>query len=139
ATSETDFSKPYPFYLAYALDGPVENLGAPAAWIAERKWDGIRGQIIVRNNQLFVWSRGEELVTDKYPEYQVMLTLLPEGTVIDGEILPFKDDVPLSFNHLQTRIGRKTLSQKLLKDVPVSFVAFDVLEWEGVDIRSRPF
>lgn len=139
ATDETDFSKPYPFYLAYALDGPVENLGDPDEWIAERKWDGIRGQVIVRNQQLFVWSRGEELVTDKYPEYQVMLTLLPDGTVIDGEILPFRDDAPLSFNHLQTRIGRKTLSPKLLKAVPVSFVVYDVLEWQGKDIRNRPF
>ncbi|MEO5601336.1 MAG: ATP-dependent DNA ligase [Cyclobacteriaceae bacterium] len=139
STDETDFSKPYPFYLAYALDSGVEGLGDPIDWIAERKWDGIRGQIIVRNGQLFVWSRGEELVTDKYPEYQVMLSLLPEGTVIDGEILPFKNDLPLTFNHLQTRIGRKTLSAKLLKDVPVSFVAYDVLEFQGNDVRGWPF
>jgi len=139
ATDETDLSKPYPFYLAYALDGPVEALGDPSEWIAERKWDGIRGQVIVRNGQLFVWSRGEELVTDKYPEYQVMLNLLPDGTVIDGEILPFKNDQPLSFNHLQTRIGRKSISQKLLNDVPVSFVAYDVLEWQGQDVRQWTF
>lgn len=139
ATDETDRSRPYPFYLAYALDSPVETLGDPTEWIAERKWDGIRGQVIVRNGQLFVWSRGEELVTDKYPEYQVMLNLLPDGTVIDGEILPFKNDQPLSFNHLQTRIGRKSLSQKLLNEVPVAFVAYDVLEWQGEDIRQWPF
>ncbi len=139
ATEETDFSKPYPFYLAYALDGDVKSLGDPSQWIAERKWDGIRGQIIVRKGQLYVWSRGEELVTDKYPEYQVMLKLLPEGTVIDGEILPFKDDVPMSFNFLQTRIGRKTISAKLLKDVQVAFVTYDVLEWNGEDIRSWSF
>jgi DNA ligase 1 len=139
STEEKDFSKPYPFYLAYALEDPVETLGEPSEWIAERKWDGIRGQIIVRNHQLFVWSRGEELVTDKYPEYQVMMDLLPEGTVIDGEILPFKNDLPMSFNFLQTRIGRKTLSPKLLKDVPVSFVAYDVLEWQGEDIRPWRF
>jgi DNA ligase-1 len=135
----TDLSKPYPFYLAYALEDDVSSLGAPDEWIAERKWDGIRGQVIVRAGQLFVWSRGEELVTDKYPEYQVMLKLLPEGTVIDGEILPFKDDVPLTFNHLQTRIGRKTLSAKILNEVPVSFVAYDVLEWKGEDIRNQKF
>ncbi|HYG02150.1 MAG TPA: ATP-dependent DNA ligase [Chryseosolibacter sp.] len=138
AHESNDISKPYPFYLAYALDGAVENLGDPNEWIAERKWDGIRGQVIVRNHQLFVWSRGEELVTDKYPEYQVMLSLLPEGTVIDGEILPFKNGMPLSFNHLQTRIGRKAPGQKLLKEVPVAFVAYDVLEWEGVDVREWP-
>ena len=139
STEEKDFSKPYPFYLAYALEGDVRSLGDPSQWFAERKWDGIRGQIIVRNGQLFVWSRGEELVTHKYPEYQVMLTLLPDGTVIDGEILPFKDDLPMSFNFLQTRIGRKTPSQKLLKDVPVSFVAYDILEWEGKDVRNWKF
>ena len=138
-TDETDISRPYPFYLAYALDGRVEDLGEPAEWIAERKWDGIRGQVIVRSGQLFVWSRGEELVTDKYPEYQVMLSLLPDGTAIDGEILPFKDDRPMTFNYLQTRIGRKTLSQKLLNEVPVAFVAYDLLEWEGKDIRQWPF
>ena len=138
AEEGTDISRPYPFYLAYALEGEVSELGSPAEWFAERKWDGIRGQIIVRNRELFVWSRGEELVTDKYPEFSVMLDLLPDGTVIDGEIMPFKNDQPLSFNHLQTRIGRKTLSPKLLKDVPVAFIAYDVLEYNGNDIREKP-
>lgn len=138
AEETNDISKPYPFYLAYALDGAVETLGEPAEWIAERKWDGIRGQVIVRSQNLFVWSRGEELVTDKYPEYHVMLSLLPEGTVIDGEILPFKDGRPLTFNHLQTRIGRKALSPKVLKEVPVTFIAYDLLEWNGVDVREWP-
>jgi DNA ligase 1 len=135
----TDVSKPYPFYLAYALEDSVETLGEPSEWSAERKWDGIRGQIIVRKGKLFVWSRGEELVTDKYPEYQVMLNLLPDGTAIDGEILPFKGDLPMSFNFLQTRIGRKNVSPKLLKDVPVSFVAYDLLEWQGEDVRNWTF
>lgn len=134
--TEKDFSKPYPFYLAYALDNDVHTLGKPSEWFAERKWDGIRGQVIVRNQQLFVWSRGEELVTDKYPEYQVMTTLLPDGTALDGEILPFKNDFPLSFNLLQKRIGRKTISAKLLKEVPVSFIAYDILEFNGEDIRN---
>jgi DNA ligase-1 len=136
ADQETDISKPYPFYLAYALDGDVDVLGDPSEWFAERKWDGIRGQIIVRNHELFVWSRGEELVTDKYPEYAVMLDLLPHGTVLDGEIMPFRDNKPLTFNHLQTRIGRKVLGAKLLKDVPVVFITYDVLEWKGQDIRD---
>lgn len=133
---QVDISKPYPFYLAYALEEDVASLGGTDEWFAEHKWDGIRGQVIVRDGKLFVWSRGEELVTDKYPEFSVMLDLLPDGTVIDGEILPFKDDKPLSFNHLQTRIGRKKLNPKLLKDVPVSFVSYDVLEWRGEDIRG---
>lgn len=133
-----DLSRPYPFYLAYALEGDVSDLGDINDWQAEWKWDGIRGQVIVRNRELFVWSRGEELVTDKYPEFAVFLNLLPDGTVIDGEILPFKNDLPLSFNKLQTRIGRKALSQKQLKDVPVAFVAYDLLEWQGNDVREWP-
>ena len=131
-----DISRPYPFYLAYALEGEVSALGNIDDWQAEWKWDGIRGQVIVRNRELFVWSRGEELVTDKYPEFNVFLDLLPDGTVIDGEILPFKNGLPLSFNKLQTRIGRKSLTQKQLKEVPVAFVAYDLLEWQGVDIRD---
>jgi DNA ligase-1 len=135
AEGSHDISKPYPFYLAYALEGEVSDLGDTNEWFAERKWDGIRGQVIVRKGKLFVWSRGEELVTDKYPEFEVMLKLVPEGTVLDGEIMPFKNDMPLSFNHLQTRIGRKNLGAKLLKDVPVAFIAYDVLEYNGADIR----
>ena len=92
-----DDSRPYPFYLAYALDDPQE-IGEPDEWIAERKWDGIRGQVIVRNGELYLWSRGEELVTDKYPEYEIFKQVIPDGTVLDGEILPFKDGQPLSFN-----------------------------------------
>ncbi len=130
-----DHSRPYPFYLAYALEGDVSTLGDPASWQAEWKWDGIRGQVIVRNGELFVWSRGEELVTDKYPEYQEFLSLLPDGTALDGEILPFKNDQPLTFNHLQTRIGRKSVSQKLLAEVPVVFMAYDLIEFEGIDVR----
>jgi DNA ligase-1 len=133
-----DISRPYPFYLAYALEGAVSELGNIDDWQAEWKWDGIRGQVIVRNRELFVWSRGEELVTDKYPEFRIMLDLLPDGTAIDGEILPFKNDMPLSFNKLQTRIGRKSLTQKQLKEVPVSFVAYDLLEWQGEDVREWP-
>ena len=133
-----DASRPYPFYLAYALEDAPEDLGKESGWIAERKWDGIRGQVIVRNGELFVWSRGEELVTDKYPEYEVFKKL-PDGTVLDGEILPFKDGRPLSFSLLQTRIGRKNLSKKILETAPVIFKAYDLLEWEGQDIRSKPF
>jgi DNA ligase-1 len=133
-----DLSRPYPFYLAYALEGDVSELGDVNDWQTEWKWDGIRGQAIVRNRELFVWSRGEELVTDKYPEFAVLLDLLPDGTVLDGEILPFKENKPMPFSKLQTRIGRKTLTQKQLKDVPISFVAYDLLEWKGEDLREWP-
>ncbi|UII23582.1 ATP-dependent DNA ligase [Fulvivirga ligni] len=133
-----DNSKPYPFYLAYALEDEVDSLGSPDEWIAERKWDGIRGQIIVRDDELYVWSRGEELVTDKYPEYEVLIDKLPNGTVLDGEILPYKDGQPLSFNLLQTRIGRKNLTKSVLQKSPVVFRVYDVLEWQGEDIRQKP-
>lgn len=133
-----DLSKPYPFYLAYALDEGPEDLGAAQEWQAERKWDGIRGQLIVRGDELFVWSRGEELVTDKFPEYAVLAERLPNGTVLDGEILPFKDGRPLSFNLLQTRIGRKNVTKNILKKAPVVLMTYDLLEWEGQDIRQKP-
>ncbi|NJC28166.1 ATP-dependent DNA ligase [Neolewinella antarctica] len=133
-----DISRPYPFYLAYQLEQEPGELGAPDEWQAEHKWDGIRGQVIVRDDELFVWSRGEELVTDKYPEYEPLARLLPNGTVIDGEILPFRDGLPLGFNVLQTRIGRKKVSKKLLQDAPIILMAYDLLEIEGEDIRPRP-
>ncbi|MTI22012.1 ATP-dependent DNA ligase [Fulvivirga sp. RKSG066] len=134
-----DKSRPYPFYLAYALEDGPEGLGKPEEWIVERKWDGIRGQIIVRGGEIYVWSRGEELVTDKYPEYEPLKEKLPDGTVLDGEILPFKDGSPLPFNLLQTRIGRKNLSKNILQKAPVVFKSYDVLEWKGEDIREKPF
>jgi len=133
-----DDSRPYPFYLAYALEDECESLGDPQDWQAEWKWDGIRGQIILRNQNLFVWSRGEELVTDKYPEYASLATSLPQGVVLDGEILPFRDGKPLPFSVLQTRIGRKNLTPKIQREAPVAFVAYDLLEYNGVDIREWP-
>ena len=132
-----DLSKPYPFYLAYALEDEPASLGNPDDWQAEWKWDGIRGQIIKRNHQLFVWSRGEELMTDRFPEFQLLLEHLPKGTVLDGEILPFRDNKPLPFALLQTRIGRKNVTKKQLQEAPVVFVAYDVLERQGVDFRDK--
>ena len=137
---ESDYiSKPYPFYLAYAIENEADNLGDVADWFAEHKWDGIRAQIIVRKGELFVWSRGEELVTDKYPEFAVFTELLPDGTVLDGEILPYPDGQIGTFNDLQTRIGRKTVSKSILKKTPVILKAYDILEWQGKDIRNLPF
>jgi DNA ligase-1 len=157
-----DLSRPYPFYLAYALDDDPGELGDPGEWQAEWKWDGIRGQVIKRGNDLFVWSRGEELMTEKFPEYQAFRELVPDGIVLDGEIigmqaasdklqatsdrteagaqggvggLGFK---PLPFAALQTRIGRKNLGKKQLNEVPVGFIAYDLLEFEGVDLRTAP-
>lgn len=132
-------SKPYPFYLAYAIEGEVSGLGNPADWSAEHKWDGIRSQTIIRDDKLYVWSRGEELVTDKYPEFNMFLGIIPNGTVIDGELLPWIDNNVGSFNDLQTRIGRKTVSAALLKKTPVIIKAYDLLEWKGKDIRQYPY
>ncbi|TDT46656.1 DNA ligase-1 [Maribacter spongiicola] len=138
--NESDYlSKPYPFYLAYAIEGEASDLGDIKEWSAEHKWDGIRSQVILRNNELFVWSRGEELVTDKYPEFEKFVGIIPNGTVIDGEILPFPNGTIGTFNDLQTRIGRKNISAALLKKVPVILKAYDILEWEGKDIRQTPF
>ena len=129
-------SKPYPFYLAYALDLEFDDLGLEEEWIAERKWDGIRGQLIKRNGELFLWSRGEELITDKFPEYQALLDIEADNFVLDGEIMPYKDG-PLSFNQLQTRIGRKNVSKKILESTPVKLIAYDLLELGGIDLRDR--
>lgn len=137
---EDYLSKPYPFYLAYAVeDNFREDLGPISDWSFEHKWDGIRSQVIIRNDEVFVWSRGEELVTDKYPEYQEFLKVIPNGTVLDGEILPFGEGEIGNFNALQTRIGRKNISKALLKNTPVILNAYDLLEWEGKDIRQKPF
>jgi len=131
-----DFSKPYPFYLAYAVEDEVHMLGEPNEWQAEWKWDGIRGQMIKRNNELFVWSRGEELMTEKFPEYHSLKNHLPDGTVLDGEIIPSKNGRPLPFALLQTRIGRKNITKKQLTDAPITFFAYDLLEYEGNDVRE---
>ncbi len=136
-----DLSKPYPFYLAYQLDEAVEALGPPEDWAAEFKWDGIRGQVIVRGGAHFTWSRGEELMTDRFPELAVLPDFLPNGTVLDGELLAwdYKADAPQSFNALQKRIGRKTVPKKLLADAPVVLRAYDLLEHDGHDIRTCSF
>ena len=136
--STADISKPYPFYLAYAIEeGPEEQLGDPADWQAEWKWDGIRGQIIKRNNELFVWSRGEELMTDKFPEYTILKDILPDGIVLDGEIIPAKDGAPLPFAVLQTRIGRKNIARKQLQEAPIAFFVYDLLEYNYEDFRYK--
>ncbi|NAY92605.1 ATP-dependent DNA ligase [Muricauda sp. JGD-17] len=132
-------SKPYPFYLAYAVENDVSHLGPVSEWSMEHKWDGIRAQVIIRNNELFVWSRGEELVTDKYPEYQSLVGIIPNGTVLDGEILPYPNGQIGTFNDLQTRIGRKNISKSLLEKTPVILKVYDLLEWKGKDIRGLTY
>jgi DNA ligase-1 len=133
----SELSRPYPFYLAYALEEELTALGRPEEWQAEWKWDGIRGQLIRRGDALFVWSRGEELMTEKFPEYQEFKDRLPVGTVLDGEIIGFKGEGVLPFAALQTRIGRKNVTKKNLAEVPVGFIAYDLLEFGGEDWREK--
>lgn len=135
--SEDNLSQPYPFFLAHGLAEDVTTLGDALQWHAEWKWDGIRGQVIKRKGQWFVWSRGEELITDKFPEFDEWKTLLPDDLVLDGEILAMKEGKPLPFALLQTRIGRIKTSKRQLTEVPVHFMAFDLLEFEGEDWRSK--
>ncbi|MGZ2258445.1 ATP-dependent DNA ligase [Roseobacter sp. A03A-229] len=139
--ASADASRPYPFYLAYALEDGPEALGVPEEWRAEWKWDGIRGQLILRDGQYFVWSRGEELMTDRFPELARAVDFLPTGTVLDGELLVWhpQTESPASFNALQRRIGRKTVPKKLLAEAPVVLHAYDLLEWQGEDLRDTPF
>ncbi len=135
---DEDLSKPYPFYLAYALEGSPQDLGMLQDWQVEWKWDGIRSQLIVREGRLALWSRGEELITDKFPEFEPLAFSMPSGTVIDGELLPVKDGKPLPFALLQKRIGRKNLTKRILNDVPASIRAYDLLEFDGKDLRRVP-
>lgn len=139
ANAETDeISKPYPFFLAHPLEDEPATLGPPADWLAEWKWDGIRSQLVKRRGEVFLWSRGEDLVSDRFPEIAGPALALPDGVALDGEILSYRDQHPLPFLELQQRITRKTLTKKLLADVPVVFMAYDLLEDDGRDVRHLP-
>jgi DNA ligase-1 len=137
-----DLGQPYPFFLAHQLDVPeselAAKLAAPADWIVEWKYDGIRAQVIKRAGQVWIWSRGEELVSERFPEIVALASALPNGTVLDGELVVWKDGRVASFNLLQQRIGRKVMTKKVLADAPVGFIAYDLLEWQGEDLRERP-
>jgi DNA ligase-1 len=135
-SGDADASRPYPFFLAHPLEGDPAALGDPADWQAEWKWDGIRAQVVRRAGRSFVWSRGEERVTDRYPELAAVADALPDGTVLDGEILPWKGGAVRPFAELQKRIGRKTLGKKLLEDVPAVLMAYDLIEEGGADLRE---
>lgn len=133
-----DNSKPYPFCLAYPLEKELEELGTPDEWLIEYKWDGIRGQIIRRNDEVFIWSRGEELITEQFPEITEAVQQMKGNFVIDGEILAVKDDKVLNFNELQKRLNRKTLTKKMLSEIPIQVFAYDILELENNDLREKP-
>lgn len=132
-----DNSKPYPFCLAYPLEKDLDELGQPDEWLIEYKWDGIRGQIIRRNDEVFIWSRGEELVTEQFPEIKEVVQNMKGNFVIDGEILAVKDGKVLNFNELQKRLNRKTLTKKMLSEIPIQVFAYDLLELENNDLREK--
>ncbi len=142
AGSAREAGQPYPFFLAHAVEGDVEafdsKLGPPSQWIVEWKYDGIRAQLVKRAGQVWIWSRGEELVTERYPEVVEQAATLPDGSVLDGELLVWKDERPAPFALLQQRIGRTLLSKKMLAELPVRFMAYDLLERDGDDCRPRP-
>jgi DNA ligase-1 len=133
-------ARPYPFALASQLEGGPEPLGPPGDWLAEWKWDGIRGQLVARPGAVALWSRGEELITDRFPDLAALADFLPPGTVIDGEILAWDAprDRPLPFAALQRRIGRRTVAKSLLSEAPARMLAYDLLEDGGTDIRHHP-
>ena len=137
-TRDADVSRPYPFFLAHPLEGEPDELGDRSEWMVEWKWDGIRAQLIRRGGRTFLWSRGEELLSQRFPEVEALGALLPEGTAIDGELLPWAEGRPLPFSQLQRRIGRKNLGRQLMDQVPVALVAYDLLEHAGADIRPLP-
>ena len=141
-TNQKTSGQPYPFFLAHPWNEPLERfdelLGPPTGWQVEWKWDGIRAQLVRRAGQTWLWSRGEELVTDRFPELNALGDALPDGTVLDGEIVVWRGGQPQPFAELQRRIGRKTLGAKLLREVPVVLLAYDLLEAEGADLREQP-
>lgn len=136
-TQDVDESRPYPFYLASQLDYDDENLGDIENWNIEWKWDGIRSQLIKRNDAVYLWSRGNELINTGFPELIAFAEALPNGTVIDAEIIAYHNNEPLAFSVLQRRIGRENVTKEILEDAPVVFMAYDLMEWEGDDIRSK--
>jgi DNA ligase-1 len=132
-----DVAQPYPFYLASPLTGAVSALGDLKDWLAEWKWDGIRAQLIRRGGHTLLWSRGEEMVNEAFPEIAELGAALPDGTVLDGEILAWENETTQPFTRLQRRLGRKQVSTKTRGEFPVVFLAFDLLEWRGEDWRVR--
>ncbi len=137
--SNPDLSKPYPFCLAYPLEKEITELGNSLDWAVEYKWDGIRGQFIKREDEVFIWSRGEELVTPQFPEIADALQKIPGDFVIDGEILVVKNGEVLNFNELQKRLNRKNIPKKMLEELPVAAFVYDLIELNSVDLRTEPF
>jgi DNA ligase-1 len=127
---------PYPFYLAYPFESDLPSLGRPDEWVIEWKWDGIRGQAVIREEGVALWSRGNELISLQFPELLEAFKNIPYGMVFDGEIVAYQEGRPLAFAELQKRLGRKNVSKAMQEKVPVVFIVYDILEYKGDDIRS---
>lgn len=140
--SAEDAAHPYPFCLAHQLDEAPGSLGDAREWFAEWKWDGIRAQLIRRAGRTSLWSRGEGAIGPQFPEIARIGDALPEGTVLDGEVIAWQgspgDGSPLPFKALQTRLGRKDLQPSLFDTTIVLYMSFDQLERGGRDIRGEP-
>ena len=136
--ANTNLSKPYPFCLAYPIENVESTLIEISDWQVEYKWDGIRGQVIKRNGEVFIWSRGEELVTEQFPEIVAGIEKWTGDFVLDGEILGFANGNILNFTELQKRLNRKVLTKKILADYPVNMFIYDILELNGTDLRNTP-
>ena len=137
--TDDDLSRPYPFFLAAPIEQTQDVaslIGDLSMWQFEWKWDGIRAQLVKRAGQVHLWSRGEELITERFPEIAHAAASLPDGTVLDGEVLAFRDDQPLPFSALQQRIGRQNQVARKARDIPVVFMAYDILEHRGRDVRA---
>ena len=137
-TEDVDRSRPYPYFLASPLEESPEQKGSPSEWLVEWKWDGMRGQLIKREGEVVLWSRGQELITETFPEIAESARALPDGLVLDGELLAWEDNRPMPFYELQRRIGRKNVSKSLMDEVPVRFFTYDLMEFQGEDIREKP-
>lgn len=133
-----DPALPYPFMLAHPIEKELDSLGSIDQWHLEWKWDGIRSQVIRRQGKSVIWSRGDEVVSGTFPEITQAASMIPDGTVLDGEIVAWENDRPMSFAALQPRLNRKVVEPTFWPAVPVTFIAFDLLEWEGRDLRAEP-
>ena len=130
--------RPYPFFLASAIEHPADTLGPPGDWQVEWKWDGMRAQVVRRGGEVALWTRGEELVGERFPEIVDAAAELPDGTVLDGELLVVQGGRQQGFTTLSRRMNRTCPTRRQIAELPCAFLAYDLLESDGVDRRQEP-
>jgi DNA ligase-1 len=132
---------PIKFMLASPAEDAAEILRrlGPEVWV-EDKYDGIRAQLHKLGDEVRLYSRDLHDVSRQFPEVVEAARSLPWGGILDGEILAYRDRAVLPFQSLQARLGRKSPSATILEEIPVIFVAFDLLglDTDG-DGRLEPF